>query len=47
MTFYGETLGMPRSATRTANYAEFETGAVRPRSSVIDTDAFKFDFHAN
>ncbi len=45
MTFYGETLGMPRSAHHDGYYAEFETGAVT--ISVIDTDAFKFEFHAN
>jgi catechol 2,3-dioxygenase-like lactoylglutathione lyase family enzyme len=43
MTFYGETLGMPRSMHHDGYFAEYETGAVT--ISVIDTDAFKFDFH--
>jgi len=45
MTFYGETLGLPRSMHHDGYFAEYETGAVT--LSVIDTDAFKFDFHAN
>ena len=45
MTFYGETLGMPRSMHHEGYFAEYETGAVT--LSVIDTDAFKFDFHPN
>ena len=45
MSFYGETLGLPRSMHHEGYFAEYETGAVT--LSVIDTDAFGFDFHAN
>jgi catechol 2,3-dioxygenase-like lactoylglutathione lyase family enzyme len=44
MTFYGETLGMPRSAHHAGYFAEYETGTVT--ISLIDTDAFGFTFQA-
>lgn len=46
MAFYGETLGLPRSAySREQGYAEFETGNLT--LSVVVAENFPFGYHPN